>query len=194
MLTKEIFGLVALGCGALAYVFYISSVLSGKTRPHMFSWIVWAITDSTIFAAQFTRGAGPGAWVTAFTATISVVVAMLSVKRGEKHITRGDWLSLMTALTGILLWYATDNPAGTIILNIAIDVAACYPTVRKSYGKPWEENATFYALAALRSVLSLFAMEKFSFITTASPFSVILMNGFITLLLLHRRKMLKTDE
>ena len=75
--AKEAFGLVAFAAAAVGTIPYIYSIIKGKTRPHFFTWLVWAILTVMIFIIQLTQGAGPGAWhmgMTALTFNNMVVV------------------------------------------------------------------------------------------------------------------------
>jgi hypothetical protein len=191
MLNEKIFGILSVAFCVAQYTPYIATILTGKTKPHVFSWIIWTITEATAFTAQITHGAGPGAWAAGFNAIGSLTIVCLSLRSGEKNITRSDWLSFMIALVAIAMWYFTKNPLGTLILNILIDIAACYPTLRKAYHKPYEENVTSYAMATLRSFTSLFAMETFSLITAIYPVALTVINGVMVFMFVWRRHALK---
>jgi predicted small integral membrane protein len=58
-----------LACSALAVVLtfvafvpYIRSILAGRTKPHVFSWVIWGITTMIVFFAQLEVKSGMGAW------------------------------------------------------------------------------------------------------------------------------------
>lgn len=157
----------------------------------MFSWIIWAIVNGVAFIGPYNRGAGAGSWVAGFTALLCVTIAVLCVFYGEKRIVKSDWLAFIVALATIPLWYFTHDPLGALILAILIDVAGCYPTVRKSYINPYEENVFTWSISGMRSLVSFFAIEQYSLVTMIFPLAMLFTNGGIALLLVWRRFMIK---
>jgi len=81
----------------VGYSFYFRDIFAGKTKPHAYSWLVWATLTGVAFAGQITNGGGAGAWVTFVTAFISGIIFILALQRGEKNITHSDKLNLAGA-------------------------------------------------------------------------------------------------
>ena len=188
MSNKELLGLISVALTVFAYVPYFRSIFKGQTKPHMFSWIVWGIVNAIAFAGQFSRGAGPGSWAAGFTALVCVAVAGLSIVSGEKRITKGDWIAFIGALAAMPLWYFTDDPLGAVILATLINVVGCYPTLRKSYDHPYEENVFTWSVNGVRALISLLAIERYSLVTMIFPSAWLFTNGGIALLLVWRRR------
>jgi hypothetical protein len=67
---KTILGLVATGIAFVSYLPYFRDILANRTKPHAFSWLVWASLTGISFFGQLAVGAGPGAWVMGFTAAV----------------------------------------------------------------------------------------------------------------------------
>jgi len=191
MFDKQFLGSISVALTLLGYAPYFRSILKRKTKPHMFSWIVWGIVNAIACAGQFSRGAGAGSWVAGLTAFLCILIAGLSTTYGEKNITKSDWVAFIVALTAIPLWRFTNDPLGAVILATLIDVVGCYPTIRKSYTKPHEENAFIWSIAALRSFISFFAIEHYSLVTTFFPITMIFTNGGLAALVLWRRQVIK---
>ncbi len=186
----EFFGLISFIIGVTGYAIYIRSILRGQTRPHIYTHLIWSIVTGIAFGAQLYDHAGPGSWVMGFSAFACLSQAVLALKYGEKNITRSDKAALAAALLAIVLWVATDNPLWSVILVSIIDAIAFYPTFRKSWHKPWEENLTAYNIANLKFILSLVAITNFTFITTCYAITVIILNGIFVLMCLWRRQTL----
>ena len=82
-------------CGAIAilltfaaFVPYIRSIVSGGTRPHVFSWIIWGITTIIVFFAQLNAKGGIGAWPIGVSGVITIFIAVLAfLKRSDPSIT-----------------------------------------------------------------------------------------------------------
>jgi hypothetical protein len=187
MFDKELFGFISLACATVGYGSYIWSIFKGRTKPHAFSWIVWGTVTAIIFCAQVSKQAGVGAWATGATAIVCFAISILAMWRGEKNITRSDWLTFIGALAGIPLWYFTKDPFWSVILVTVIGELGAYPTFRKSYFKPHEEMAFMYILDIAKYALSLAAIGHYSIVTALYPAIIVLSNSLFVLMLLWRR-------
>ena len=97
---KTILGIIAVIIALAGYVPYFRDIFRGKTKPHAFSWLVWASLTGIAFFGQIFDKGGAGAWVTGFTAVVSFAIFFLALKKGEKNIT--SLVSIFAALTGTL--------------------------------------------------------------------------------------------
>jgi hypothetical protein len=184
---QQIFGFFSVACAALGYGIYLRSVLKGKTKPHLFSWLVWSVVIGLICIAQLSQGAAAGAWATGFSAVSCLVIGLLAIKRGEKNITPSDWMAFVGALAIIPLWRVTQNPLWAVILGSAVDALAYYPTYRKSYAKPFEENYMLYTIDILKWSVAFFALGDFSATTIIYPIFCISANALLVVMILYRR-------
>ena len=190
MVDKNIYGMLAVALTIIGYAPYFISILKRQTKPHMFSWIIWSIVNAIASAGQWSRGGGPGSWSGGLTTLFCILITGFCFSHGEKHVTRSDWWAFIAALLAIPLWYFTDDPLGAMILATLIDIVGCYPTLRKSYWKPYEENVFSWAICGVRSLLALFALEKYDFVTVIFLAAMLVTNGGIAVLLLWRRRTL----
>jgi hypothetical protein len=185
---KAVFGVIASLIGLVSSVPYLADILRRKTKPHLFTWLVWGILTSIAFFAQVARQGGAGAWVTGVTALTCFVFTALAVRYGEKDIKPIDWLSLLGALLGLLLWAFTSDPLLAVILITIIDLIGFAPTLRKAYFKPHEETAVFFFLSIWKFGAGLVALGSYNLTTCLFPAAVALFNViFVTTLLVRRR-------
>jgi hypothetical protein len=87
---KILFGVISVVVSLICYPQYVYSVFRGQTKPHAFSWGLWALTELTVFVAQAWAGAGPGAWAACSTGLLCAVVFFIALLRGERSRTRLD--------------------------------------------------------------------------------------------------------
>ncbi len=170
-----------------AYIPYIKGIFKGKTKPHLFTWVVWLITTSIAAFIQVIAGGGMGAWLTILATLVCLIITILAIKYGSKDIKRVDYIFLFAALSSIPLWVITDNPAYSAILVTGIDVLAAFPTIRKSWNHPKEEVIVTYGINIVRYTLSVIALASFSISTVVYPLGMVLMNGVIFAVLFMRR-------
>lgn len=187
---KETLGWLSVIFTVIGTVPYYYFVFANKIKPHAFSWFIWGVLTAIGFAAQYTEGAGPGAWATGSASVACLSVAALALFKGERHITVGDWASFVAALAAIPLWYVTSDPLGCVILVSAIDTIGYYPTFRKSYHKPHEELIFTHFMGTIKYVLGLLAMEQWSVTTWLYPAAISAANIVLIAMLVVRRRAL----
>ena len=191
MTLKEIFGLLSLMLSVVSYVPYVRSIFVANTKPHAFTWLVWGAVMAIAFVAQLSDKAGAGSWATGLSAAFCLGIGVVAMFRGERHITRGDWIAFAVTLLAIPLWVATSDPLWSVLLVTGIDAVACYPTFRKSYAKPDEELAFKYVLTVIRYLFSLLALEHFTVVTSIYQLVSIFMEMAVVVMLFWRRAALK---
>lgn len=91
---KVTVALVSIAMTIFGYFFYFRDIFAHKTKPHAFSWLVWAVLTGIAFFGQLSGDAGPGAWVTATTAVISFVIFALALVKvlALENYTLVTWL------------------------------------------------------------------------------------------------------
>ncbi len=183
-------GVVGVAVGALRYGLYFRDIARGVVKPHVFSWFVWGLMNLVVFFAQLISNAGAGAWVTGFVGVACLSISVAALFKGEKEITRIDWFCFLAALCAIGLWILTSNPLFAVVIVTVADALGYVPTYRKSCWKPHEETAHGYALAALRSVFAIAALESFTLTNILYPVSLVVFDGGFALMLLIRRRQL----
>ena len=188
---KILFGVIAIITLFIGYIFYFKEIFFGKTKPHAFSWLIWAILTLIGFSVQFIKHAGPGAWASGVSGLICIVIFLIALKKGEKNITSSDWVSLFAAVISLFLWVITSNSVFTVLIIIGIEFFGFFPTFRKSYEKPYEENTTLYFMTGLAYLFTLFALENYIFVTYFYPAALVVLHWLFVAMLFLRRKQLE---
>ena len=181
-------GILSILIGLIGQAYYLRSILKRHTKPHLYTWLIWSILCTIGFMAQLTEDQGPGVWALGITSFFSWVNTALAVKFGEKEITGSDKFCLAFSLIAILPWALTNDPLWSVIIISLIDVIGFYPTIRKTWKKPGEENLQAYYFANGKLILSMLALEKMTIITALYPLTIILANfGFLAMAHLRRK-------
>ena len=184
----QIFGVASFCIGLWGSTVYIASIFKGETKPHVYTHLVWGIISGVAFAAQVYDHAGAGSWAIGLTAAACLFQALLALKYGEKNITPTDKIALLTALAAIAAWVITKDPLLSVVLASIIDVVAFYPTFRKSWSKPWEENLSAYNIANVKLGLSVVAIGNFTLVTALFPVFCLVVNALFVVVCLWRRQ------
>ncbi len=187
---RDVLGIAATVLALISYVPYFRDIVARKTRPHAFTWLIWGALTAIAFVGQIVGQAGPGAWVTGFTALVCLVIAGIAAFDGERDITRLDWLALAGAVIALIAWFLTRGPLLSVILITIIDNVGFVPTLRKSYHRPHEETLSTYAMSGFKWLLGLVALERFTVTTALFPLAIVVASWLFVVMLLIRRRQL----
>lgn len=189
VLFKDISSGAAIAITFVAFVPYIRDIVRGKTRPHVFSWVIWGATTLIVFLAQLEGKGGVGAWPIGVSGAITAFIAVLAyVRRADIGITKIDWLFFVAAMSSLPLWYLTSDPLWAVVVLTTVDVLGFGPTVRKVYRAPQSESLLFFGLFALRNVLVIIALEHYSATTVLFPAAVAVACVALVMLMAYRRR------
>lgn len=186
---KELLCAIAIAITFIAFIPYIKSIRRGKTKPHVFSWVIWGSTTFMVFLAQLADGGKAGAWPIGVSGIISLYVAYLAYTvKSDSSITRLDWIFLILAISSLPLWYITANPLWAVVILTTIDLLGFGPTFRKAYYRPHEEHLTFYALFVIRNLIAILALSHYSLTTVLFPAAIALASLLFIAMVTLRRK------
>lgn len=175
MELKIIIGAVAALLAFFSASLYIRDIFLGNTKPHTYTWLIWAIVTTIAFFGQVVSGGGPGSWATGVAAVATIFTLLLSLKGGydTKDITTFDRICLILALLSIFPWLLTKNVLWSVLLATFIDLIAFFPTMRKTWHAPKSESLGSMVVDAVKHALSTFSMGTYSLITLVYPLSVL---------------------
>lgn len=189
---KNIIGISATILVFLGYIPYLRDVVKGKTKPHLYSWFLWALVTFIAFALQLSGGAGSGSFVTLAAALMCTVVIILGfIQKSKIAVTKTDTLFILLAFVALGLWLIAKQPILSVILATLVDLLGFAPTIRKSWSHPHSETLSFYYLNTLRFGLAIIALQKYTLVTALYPISWLAANGLFAIMLLVRQKQIK---
>ena len=189
---KEFLAAAAVLLTFAMFVPYIRSIRDGRTKPHAFSWIIWALGTVVVFLAQLADGGGFGAWPIGVSGLVTAYIAVLAYRsRCDTSVTRTDWVFLAVALAALPCWLLTSNPLLAVVLLTGMDLAGFGPTFRFAFSHPHEERIGFYSLGAVRNALAIAALEHYSFTTVLFPAAVGVACIVFVMMVAYRRTQLR---
>ncbi|MBM3227756.1 hypothetical protein FJZ27_02735 [Candidatus Peribacteria bacterium] len=184
---KGILGLIAASFTVVGFFVYFRDCFSKRTKPHAFSWFIWALTGAIAFAAQRFDHAGPGSWVLIGETAGCIVVFLWALKFGERGYVPMDWIALALALSALALWGFTKTPTASVVLLSFVELCSFVPTLRKSIVRPHEETLTTFAVSVPKFGISILALEHYSIATALYPATLVILNTVFVGLILWRR-------
>jgi len=189
---KQIIGIVSVLLAIVAYVPYFRDIIKGKTKPHVYTWFVWGLVTSIIFALQVKGGGDWGVYVTLSAAVLSFAVFAFGLKNGNKDIHKIDTVFLLVALLALGMWLFAKQPVSSVIILVTIDMLGFAPTIRKSWNKPYDETLFTWSLNGFRHGLSILALGSYNILTLLYPLAWTIANILFSVMLIIRRKKIKS--
>lgn len=189
MHIKIILSILASLVAFISYAPYIRDLHNGKTKPHAYSWLIWALLAYIVGIAQLSNGGGGGAWTTIISATICLYIAIVAFKGASIAFTRSDNISLSAVIVAIPIWIITKQALLAVILITIIDLIGFWPTVRKSFNSSHHETLSTYWLAIIKNALAITALQDYNSITLIYPISLVLADGLCIALFLSKAKL-----
>jgi hypothetical protein len=135
--------------GVYVGVPYVLSILSGKTKPHQFTWIIFSLVNGIIVVSQYIAGARLSdlIYLAFFIESLSYVA--LSFKYGVRNTSKYDLALFSLALLTIILWITTRNNLIAIFLSIAIDTLATTMLILKVHRYPGSEPLWLWGIGTI---------------------------------------------
>ncbi|MEW8114013.1 MAG: hypothetical protein AB2771_12275, partial [Candidatus Thiodiazotropha endolucinida] len=108
-------------------------------------------------------------------------------------ITNLDWAFFTAAMASIPIWYFTSDPTWAVILLTTIDVIGFGPTIRKAFAHPYDEDLKFFALFALRNLLVVMALERYTIATMLFPAVIATVCLLFIVLIVYKRRSIRLE-
>src|SRR3989338_3513799 len=157
---QVIFGIIAGIFVFVAYVLYARAILEGSTRPNRMTWFIIAIESWILLLTYWYSGADTTIWVPVGEALVVSIVAVLSVKRGVGGTQKTDVICLVGAVLSLFLWWFFNSSVVGLIAGLSVDTFALYPTIKKSWKKPRQENQFAWDLTQVGNSFNLLAINQ----------------------------------
>lgn len=174
----------------IGFWFYFKDLFYGKTKPHIFTWFLWALMWYIGFGIQITNNWWLGSYIMLYFSIMPTIVFLYALRSGSRNIAKIDYLFLLLAIIAILFWLILDLAYVSIILLLSIDSMAYLPTFRKSYMKPYEETVILYVLVNIWYIASIVTFDSLVFENYWYPAGLIIVNFIFVSFILIRRKQL----
>jgi hypothetical protein len=153
----------------VAFLPYIWAIINNPAAgPSPISWLIWASVDTLALLAMKKRkafcgqliGAVAGAWI----------IAVLAIISG-KPTTMGviEWICIVGATLGIVLWQKTDNADTAIICSQLTVFIGAFPTFVSSYTNPSKEDPIAWSVWFVSCICALFAIKKWNLAEALQP-------------------------
>ncbi|MBI3351689.1 MAG: hypothetical protein HY036_03845 [Nitrospirae bacterium] len=128
MTYKESLSIVAIALTFIAFYPYIRSIMQGKIKPHLFSWVIWGSTTFIVFLAQLEDNyfTSDPLWAVVILTTVDVFGFGPTLRKAyvypfEEQLT----FFALFAARNVIVIAALENYSLTTVLFPAVIATAC---------------------------------------------------------------------
>lgn len=169
----------------LSSVPYIASILRGSTKPNRVTWFVWASVGVLILFTYHELEGKAGFILTVAGALCQLIVALLSIKYGTGGTSVLDRVCFALVIVAYLIWWLTGFALYPYVLAVCIDLFAVTPTFSKTYHDPGSEDLAAWSICTIGVLLSVLAIEQWSFAEALFPVYALCVELTVVLLILR---------
>ncbi|MDR3581801.1 MAG: hypothetical protein P4L67_00820 [Candidatus Pacebacteria bacterium] len=177
-----LFAGIASVIGIACFIPYLRDIFRGTTKPHRYTWFVWAALQTVVAQAMWRSGAGIAVAPLVIGAVMCFFIFLLSLKYGSKAKGWGtktfDLVCLAGALCAIAAYVFFHDALLSVVLATITDTLGFLPTLRKVYHEPHSETASTHLLSGTSNVFALAALASFS-VTTVLYLATIMILDFL---------------
>jgi hypothetical protein len=185
---KALLAIVATILTVIGYIPYFRDIFLRKTQPHIYTWLIWAITQGIAVIGMWYGGGSWGAVALTTTLILVVAVFLLSFRYGTKNITTLDTILCVSALGAVFVWWKLEQPLLAVIMATAIDMIGYIPTMRKSFVEPRSETVSTWFIFVAANIISISALAEFNALTLTYIVSISIGNLIIAGICILRRR------
>lgn len=187
---KLIFAVIAIVLMLASFIPYVLDILKNKTKPHIYTWIIWLITQGTATLGLLLGHGGWGTLLLLIGTFYCLIIVLLAFKFGTKNITKFDTIILLGAFAAIIIWWQLKNPLLAVFIVSIIDVVGYIPSYRKTYQEPWTETLKSWELSILVNVFSILALSQYNLLTTTYLVAIFFANITMVVICIARRRVI----
>lgn len=135
---------------------YILSILKGKTKPHRTTRIVLFVVSVCNLVGAIAAHAALGTMLlSVFFFARSLILAVLSIKRGVGGMSKLDITCGTVAVLGIVAWLITGSGIWALVFAVLADAVAYVPAIYKTWLLPKSEAPLLYWLEGFAAILAV---------------------------------------
>ena len=195
MILREYISILSGAVFLLGFFPYLRTILQGKTRPAKATWTLWAIIDIiTLLGMQAEKSLNGHIIAATFGAAL---VALLSLRYGQRGWTRVDLACMSGAIMAILAWIIWDSPVSGILFCQIVNAIGAVPTFQSILRNPENEDPLSWRIFWISGLLAISAMPQWSLEDSLQPltfFSISTLNLTLFLYPKYRRLLTTTTD
>ena len=188
---KLVFAICAVSIAIFgSFLPYLIDIFKKKTEPHIYTWLIWTITEGIATAGLIYGKGGWGALDLSLGTLFVFLIFLISLKYGSKNITKFDTIVLIVALLAIVVWIKMNNPLLAVIMVSVIDFAGYLPSFRKAFIEPWSETVLSWQMFVVGDILVILSLSEYNLLTLTYLGTITIANSMLVIICLVRRQII----
>lgn len=184
---KDLFFILSVICLFAGFIPYCRDVLKRKTQPHIYTWLIWFVTQATATVGVWYGDGGLAAVSLSISTFLVLVIFILSFWYGTKNIKKIDTIIFALTIIAVVIWWNVQSLLLAVIMVSGIDFFGYFPSFRKTFEEPWSETLLAYFIYALSNIFTILSLSEYN-LTTVTYLAVIgIANMIMVFLMLTRR-------
>ena len=172
---------------------YLRDIFSGKIKPHVYTWLIWSITQGVALLGLLYGKGGWGGLALSISTLFVFIIFLVSLKYGTRNITKFDTITLIIALLAIIVWFQIHNPLLAVIMVSAIDFLGYIPSFRKTFYEPWTEAVFPWAIFFFANLFIIFSLSEYNLLTLTYLVTIETANLILIGICLTRREVVRPN-
>ncbi|MCB0360502.1 MAG: hypothetical protein KDD44_12725, partial [Bdellovibrionales bacterium] len=161
---------------------YVLDTVAGRTKPNRVTYAMWSLAPLVGAGAAMNAGADLWSTIPIFVSGILPLFTLLASylnPRSYWKLTPFDLACGALSLAALALWLLVDHPTFALVLAVAGDAFASYPTVKKAIRYPETETGVAYLASALGVTAVLPAIPEWTLENCIFQTYLILLNALL---------------
>lgn len=183
---KEIIGIIGGVLFLLGYIPYGIAIINNNSKPQKTTWIIWISLDSITFLGMLAKGSAN--WQIVSTVIGGIITIILVSRYTSGGFKKLDWVCIVAAVIGILLWIILQDAIFGIVISQLIGGIGSLPTIVAIWKDPKSESHSAWLLFLLSSTLTLISLPSFSLESVAQPATFFLVQAVIVCIICFDNK------
>jgi hypothetical protein len=184
------FGILSAVVNTIGMIPYVKDVFKHKTKPERATWWIWLALGAVAISAQVAAGSTWSLFMVGAQTAAVATIAFLSLKYGYGTFKRKDFISLIIAMFGLMLWKITSDPLYALLIVVAVDAIAVWLTATKTWKAPNTETLIAWIFSSLAGLFGLLAVGKIDLAQIIYPLYILIANSTVTWIIIYRRRKL----
>lgn len=158
---EMVVGIVAGVISFTAHPLYIIAILKKETVPHVMTWFLSALLAGVALFMYSKAGAEETVYVLIGDFIGFSVITVLAFRlRDQVTLSWEDWTCFGGALISIIVYVVFNDAFYAFIATLIAEVLALWPTIRKTFQHPEQEDFIAWTFTFVGNLLNFFAMAN----------------------------------
>lgn len=167
----------------IGMVFYMASIITGKTIPHRTTRFIQFLILLLGTIGLFNAHDIPTFILYCIYSTSSLIICILSWKRGEGGWSKIDVACLSIALIGLIVWQASNNPVVAVVASVIASIVGTVPAFIKTHQSPKSEYWVYYFCNLFSNSIIVLAHDVHTFTNSLYGVYYVVWNAAFLLLI-----------